>query len=119
MAGPKVKLFFSLFAVALNVVGAPMASAHMANMDHGSTAAMPGMEHCNGHRDTGTSEPDSSPAGGHLACCKGGVCSCGCLHAISVLSISTISTASHAALAAVVRTVPASNIEDPLRPPIT
>jgi hypothetical protein len=121
MAGRKVKLFFSLLAIALNIVGAPIASAHMANMDHGSTSAMSGMEHCKGHMNTGTSERDSSPASGHLACCKGGVCSCGCLHApaISVLSISTISTASHAALAAVVRTVTASNIEDPLRPPIT
>lgn len=117
MAGRKVKLFLSMLAVALNIVGAPIASAHMVG-DAASHSAMAGMEHCKGHLNAGTSE---QPASGHLACCKGGACNCGCLHAaaLPVLSISTISKAFPAALAAVVRTVPASTVEDPLRPPIT
>jgi hypothetical protein len=49
MPGRKVILFFSLLAVALNVVGAPIVSAQMAGMDLASHSSMIGMEHCEGH----------------------------------------------------------------------
>ena len=121
MTGRRVTLFFALLAVALNVVGAPMLSAHMAGMQHGSHSFMHGMEHCKGHVETGHSDRGSSPPSGHLPCCKGGVCTCGCLHAaaISVFSISTPATPIDSAPAAAIRAVPADTIEDPLRPPIT
>lgn len=120
MARRRITLFLSLLAVALNVVGAPIVSAHMANMDHVSHSAVSGMEHCKGHMNTGKSERDSSPASGHLACCKSGVCSCGCLHsaATSVLAVSTNSIAPDSAQAEAIRAVPANTVEDPLRPPI-
>lgn len=119
--GRRVAILFSLLAVALNVVGAPMLSAHMASMDHGSPSSMSGMEHCKGHMSTGNSDRDTSPANGHLACCKSGVCSCGCLHAaaISVLAISTHTTAPDSAPAEPIRAVAAHTVEDHLRPPIT
>jgi len=121
MAGRKVKLFFSLLAVALNIVGAPIVSAHMVSMDHASSSGMSGMEHCKGHMKAGTSERDSSSARGHLACCKNGVCSCGCLHsaALSVLVISTNSIAPDSAPAETVWAVTVDTVEDSLRPPIT
>jgi hypothetical protein len=121
MARRKIALFLSLLAAAFNVVGAPIVSAHMATMAHESHASMSGMEHCKGHMSTGTSEPNPSPASGHLACCKGGVCSCGCLHAaaITILPISTTTEAPDSALADVIPVVPADTVEDSLRPPIT
>jgi hypothetical protein len=117
----RVTLFFSLLAVALNVVGAPLVRVHMANMEHVSASAMPGMEHCPQHMNAGASERDSSPASGHLACCKSGACNCGCLHAaaISVLAFSTRTAAPGSVPAAPVRAAPANTLDDPLRPPIT
>src|SRR3954470_24438735 len=114
MARRKIALFFSLLAVAFNVAGAPIVSAHMATMGHESHTSMSGMEHCKGHMNTGTSDRDSSPASGHLACCKAGVCSCGCLHAaaITILPISTAIDAPDSALADVIPAVPADTVED-------
>lgn len=121
MVRRRVTLFFSLLAVALKVVGAPMLSTHMAGMQHRSHSSMHGMEHCKGHMDTGTSEQDSSAASGHLPCCKGGICTCGCLHAaaISVVTISTHTTVAYSAPVAAIRAIPPDTLEDPLRPPIT
>ena len=48
MAGRKIAVFFSLLAVALNVMGAPIVSAHMATMGYESHSSMSGMEHCTG-----------------------------------------------------------------------
>jgi hypothetical protein len=120
MVRRRATLFISLLAVALNVVGAPIVSAHMASTDHLSHAALSGMEHCTGHMTAGDSERDSV-TDGHPACCKSGACSCGCLHAaaISILVISTHNTAPDSAPAEPMRAVPACTVEDPLRPPIT
>jgi len=124
MAIRRATLFLSLLAVALNVVGAPMVSAHMSmghDMGHEAHAAVSGMEHCKGHMDADKSQPASSPGSGHLGCCKSGVCSCGCLHAaaISILAISTTVIAPDSTAAEPARAVPANSVEDPLRPPIT
>src|SRR5690348_2855730 len=117
MARRKVTLFLSLLAVALNVVGAPIVSAHMISMDHVPHSATSGMEHCKGHMNAGASKPDTSPASGHLACCKSGACSCGCLHAavIVVLALPANTMAPDFATSEPVRAVLAHTVEDPLR----
>ena len=121
MSGRRSVLFISLLAVALNVVGAPLARVHMANMDHAPASVVSGMEHCKGHMDAAKPERSPSPASGHLACCKAGACTCGCLHAaaIAVLAISTHATAPDSAPTEHHGAVPAEPVEDPLRPPIT
>jgi hypothetical protein len=122
MSGRRSKLFIAFFAVALNLVSAPMAWARMsANFDHAPSSAMAGMEHCAGHTDAGDSSKDSSSEPKHGSCCSGGQCTCGCLPVamvvvphIQVTSVAPVSTAAEPE-----RAFPAKPFEDPLRPPIS
>lgn len=121
MPALRSKLFVALLAVALNVVGGPMAWARMAAaMDHTSSSTVVAMEHCAGQADGNEPGQQQSPQGEHPNCCKGGPCSCGCLPATAsaVPVISKISVAPDSAAVASVRAVPAKPFEDPLRPPI-
>ena len=122
MSGRRSKLFIALFAMALNVVSAPMAWARMsANFDHAPSSAMAGMEHCAGHMNAGDSNEDSSSESDHGSCCSGGQCTCGCLPVAMVVvpHIQVTSVAPVFAVAESDRAFPAKPFEDPLRPPIS
>jgi hypothetical protein len=122
MSGPRSKLFIALFAIALNIVGTPMAWARMASMMDHSTAGDPAsMEHCAEHTAAHDSGQLPGQTGGHSDCCKDGACSCGFLpSAVAiVLTVESGDIAPDTAEAESTRSVPAKPIDDPLRPPIS
>jgi hypothetical protein len=122
MSGRRSKLFIAFFAVALNVVSAPMAWARMsATFDHAPSSATAGMEHCAGLMDVGDSNKDGSSETEHGSCCSGGQCTCGCLPVamVAVPHIQVTSVAPISAIAESDRVFPAKPFEDPLRPPIS
>lgn len=121
MPGRRFKIFVAFFAVALNLVSAPMAWARMsANFDHAPGAAMSGMAHCAGQMNAGDSMQDSSSETEHGSCCNGGPCTCGCLPVAMVVTprIQVSSLAPNSVEAESGQAIPAKPFEDPLRPPI-
>jgi hypothetical protein len=122
MSGRRSKLFVAFFAVALNVVSAPLAWARMsASFDHAPSSAMAGIEHCAGHMDADDSNKDSSSEREHGSCCSGGQCACGCLP-VAMLIAPNIQGTSVAPISAEAESegpFPAKPFEDPLRPPIS
>ena len=122
MSGRKSKLFLALFALALNILSAPIAWARMsADLAHTPAHAMSGMEHCPGHMDATDSEKSPAPGTEHGSCCKGGPCNCGCLPAaaVTIPFIPRVFLAPQFDGATSVQAFPSKPFEDPLRPPIT
>jgi hypothetical protein len=122
MSGPRSKLFISLFAIALNVVGTPMAWARMASMiDTGANPGSASMQHCAGDAGSDDSDETSTESDDNPDCCEGGACSCGFVPSAVVFALPASPDAAGPTSVESGSTlpVPADPIDDSLRPPIT